>query len=222
MFGNILKILFSYKIFTFSQHPNKFYYKKFQYICLTHPKIKIKTLSRGRKWDRREKEWQIEGKRDRSVAIRVLCRTMAARSGGCGGGVEWAGGWWRLDRRRWARGRTRSVCQERARSWVGRGRDRAWVVTIGLGWIGLGWRCRWASNSDYGYNLAGAGVRRDQCWDVISPVLQAARSCWCWGVTRPVWSGVGAGVGCDETSASGAISFMFHSLSSIFLGWKSF
>ena len=34
MFGSILKMLFSYKFFTFSrlfsQHPNKFYYKKFQ------------------------------------------------------------------------------------------------------------------------------------------------------------------------------------------------
>ena len=34
MFGSILKMLFSYKIFTFSQlfsqHPNKFYYRKYQ------------------------------------------------------------------------------------------------------------------------------------------------------------------------------------------------
>ena len=34
MFGSILKMLFSYKFFTFSrlfsQHPNKFYYRKFQ------------------------------------------------------------------------------------------------------------------------------------------------------------------------------------------------
>ena len=34
VFGSILKMLFSYKIFTFSQlfsqHPNKFYYRKFQ------------------------------------------------------------------------------------------------------------------------------------------------------------------------------------------------
>ena len=39
MFSNILKILFSYKIFTFSQpfsqQPNKFYYRKFQNIHLT-------------------------------------------------------------------------------------------------------------------------------------------------------------------------------------------
>ena len=30
VFGSILKILFFYKFFTFSQHPNKFYYRKFQ------------------------------------------------------------------------------------------------------------------------------------------------------------------------------------------------
>ena len=39
VFGNILKILFSYKIFTFSQpfsqQPNKFYYWKIQNIHLT-------------------------------------------------------------------------------------------------------------------------------------------------------------------------------------------
>ena len=45
MFGNILKILFSYKFFTFSQFPKKFYIKKFQNIHLTQPKIKIKTYS---------------------------------------------------------------------------------------------------------------------------------------------------------------------------------
>ena len=32
MFGNILKMLFSYKFFTFSQLPNKFYIIKFQNI----------------------------------------------------------------------------------------------------------------------------------------------------------------------------------------------
>ena len=30
VFGSILKMLFSYKFFIFSQHPNKFYYRKFQ------------------------------------------------------------------------------------------------------------------------------------------------------------------------------------------------
>ena len=52
-------MLFSYKFFTFSQHPNKFFYRKFQNIYLTQPKIKIKTLiKRKKEWDRRETEWQ--------------------------------------------------------------------------------------------------------------------------------------------------------------------
>ena len=46
MFDNILKMLFFYKIFTFSQLPNKFYIKKFQNIHLTQSKIKIKTYSK--------------------------------------------------------------------------------------------------------------------------------------------------------------------------------
>ena len=63
VFGNILKMLFSYKFFTFSQpfsqHPNKFYYRKFQNIHLTQPKIKIKTLiKRKKEWDWRETKWQ--------------------------------------------------------------------------------------------------------------------------------------------------------------------
>ena len=33
----------------FSWHSNKFYYRKFQYIHLTQPKIKIKTLSKRKK-----------------------------------------------------------------------------------------------------------------------------------------------------------------------------
>ena len=44
MFGNIMKMLFSYKCFTFSQLPNKFYNKKFQNIHLTQLKIKIKSF----------------------------------------------------------------------------------------------------------------------------------------------------------------------------------
>ena len=39
------------------------------------------------------------------------------------------------------------------------------------------------------------------------------RSRRCWGATRPVRSGVGAGAGCDETNASSAISLLFLSLS---------
>ena len=42
VFGNILKMLFSYKFFTFSQLPNKFHNRKFQYINLKQTKIKTK------------------------------------------------------------------------------------------------------------------------------------------------------------------------------------
>ena len=46
VFGNILKMLFSYKILTFSQPfcqlLNKFHNKKFQYIYLKQTKIKTK------------------------------------------------------------------------------------------------------------------------------------------------------------------------------------
>ena len=81
MFGNILKMLFSYKFFTFShlfsQLPNKFYNRKFQNIHLTQPKIKIKTFIHniymiysvrgGRKSERlRERErseWMEDGDR---------------------------------------------------------------------------------------------------------------------------------------------------------------
>ena len=44
VFGNILKMLFSYKILTFSQLLNKFHNKKFQYIYLKQTKIKTKHL----------------------------------------------------------------------------------------------------------------------------------------------------------------------------------
>ena len=47
-------------------------------------------------------------------------------------------------------------------------------------------------------------------------VLQAAQSRRCWGVSRPMRSGVGAGVGCDKTGASGVISLLFLSLSLLF------
>ena len=42
VFGCILKMLFSYYFLTFSQLPNKFYNRKFQYINLKQTKIKIK------------------------------------------------------------------------------------------------------------------------------------------------------------------------------------
>ena len=161
-------MLSSYKIFTFSQHLNKFYYRKFQYIHLTHPKIKIKILSKGRKWDRREKEWLIEGKRDRSVAARK-------RSELCGGrrrpdrvglGLEWSG----------------LVVSGSQIGDVEQEEQQDWCVEneLGLGWIRLGWwrprwRCQWASSGDYGCDLAGAGVRQDQCDLGLRSVLGATR-----------------------------------------------
>ena len=97
MFGNILKMLFSYKFFTFSQHSNKFYNRKFQNIHLTQPKIKIKHLHdrsvRGGRKSERLKEREIDREREDRSAWR-----MAARSSGFRGGVEWAGGRWRPDR----------------------------------------------------------------------------------------------------------------------------
>ena len=130
-------MLCSYKFFTFSQpfsqHPNKFYYKKFLNIHLT--KNQNKNIEQ-----KGEQDWCVKNE---------LCL--------------------------------------------------GWVENeIGFGWIGLGWwrsrwRRRWASNGNYGCDLADIGVRSRQCWDVISVVLQAARSRRCWGATRPVWSGVGVG-----------------------------
>ena len=59
-------MLFFYKIFTFSQLTNKFYIKKFQNIQLTQTKIKIKTYTWYIYGRMSKKEWEIEGKRDRS------------------------------------------------------------------------------------------------------------------------------------------------------------
>ena len=77
-------MLFSYKIFTFSQLPNKFYNRKFQNIHLTQSKIKIKTfllLNPTRKSERwREREIDRE-REDQSGS-----RTVAARSAIGGGG----------------------------------------------------------------------------------------------------------------------------------------
>ena len=78
---------FSYKFYTFSQHPNKFYNRKFQNIHLTQPKIKIKTSFIHKLCERKKKEWEIEGKKGSE-----WMEAAAARLGGFGGGVEWVGG----------------------------------------------------------------------------------------------------------------------------------
>ena len=81
-------MLFSYKIFTFSQLPNKFYNRKILNIHLTQPKIKIKTSFIHKLGERRKKEWEIEGKRDR------LVWEMGLRNGFVGvvGSLEWVWG----------------------------------------------------------------------------------------------------------------------------------
>ena len=204
-------MLFFYKFFTFSQpfsqHPNKFYYIKLQNIHLTQPKIKIKTLRKRKKeWDRREKEWQSEGQRDRSGKREIWVDGGQRRPNRMGLGVE-------------------------------NELDLGWVEDeISFGWISLWW---WQSTIAAPMSFQRRlWMQFRRCWGVISPVLgcnlngatcgvisamlQATRSRRCWGAKRSVQSGVGAGAGCDETGASGAISLLFFSLSSIFLGWKSF
>ena len=71
---------------------------------------------------------------------------MAARSGGFRGGVEWAGGWWRPDRRRWVRGRRRVEVE-----WMDWSRWRTVARSGGFGggveWASGRWRPdrrRWA------------------------------------------------------------------------------
>ena len=92
-------MLFSYKIFTFSQLSNKFYNRQFQNIHLTQPKIKIKTFFIHKLCERRKKEWEIKGKRDRSGKRGSKWMEAAAtRLGGFGGGVEWASSRWWPDR----------------------------------------------------------------------------------------------------------------------------
>ena len=79
-------MLFFYKIFTFSQLPNKFYIKKFQNIHLTQTKIKIKTYSQhihdismgeGAR-NERLREREIDRKRERSEWMRMVA-TRSAR-----------------------------------------------------------------------------------------------------------------------------------------------
>ena len=65
VFGYILEMLFSYYLLTFSQLPNKFYNRKFQYINLKKQKSKqhqsVKLREGGRESDQK---WR---KRERSV-----------------------------------------------------------------------------------------------------------------------------------------------------------
>ena len=85
-----MKMLFSYNFFTFFQLSNKFYNRKIQNIHLTQPKIKIKTSFIHKLGERRKKEWEIEGKRDRSGKRGSEWMEAAVASGGLRNGfAEW-------------------------------------------------------------------------------------------------------------------------------------
>ena len=108
MFGNILKMLFSNKIFTFSQLPNKFYIKK---STSTHWKsitIHTKPTTTQQKKPPKHHHLQQQQKNQRSQRerLRDWGKERSVFNGDDG-----------LQRRR------------RDRSWVGRERDRSWVVT---------------------------------------------------------------------------------------------
>ena len=94
-------MLFSYKFFTFSQLPNKFYIRK---SITTH----TTTTTTKKIRDQREKDWEIEGKRDR---LGKRDRSLAVATIFSGGG-EIGLGWWQREqdarlrsrwRRRWGR-----------------------------------------------------------------------------------------------------------------------
>ena len=106
MFSSILKMLFSYKFFLFSwlfsQHPNKFYYRKFQnhsQIPTPHtietpiqptavnsgnqnkqpPKQHYHTTTTTTKIKIAERDWWVEGEIERCGAIGAVLRDRAAR-----------------------------------------------------------------------------------------------------------------------------------------------
>ena len=77
MFDNILKMLFFYKFFTFSQHPNKFYYKNFNIYTLKKQKSaqnnSLNFIQIWSNWER-EEERVIENFRERETMTRSLVR----------------------------------------------------------------------------------------------------------------------------------------------------
>ena len=191
-------MLFSYKIFIFSQpfsqHPNKFYYRKFQNIHLTKPKIKIKTLSKRKKeWDRREKEWQIEGKRDRSGKREIIVDGGQWRPDRVGLGVEWSGlvvGGDQIDDVEQEAEQDQCVENELDLRCVEKKIGFRW---IDLGWWRSRWQCQWVSSGDYGCDLINAGVQSWWCYrqrdldgasgSKILPVLgcDEISAIWGWG-----------------------------------------
>ena len=84
-------MLFSYKIFTFSQLPNKFYNRKILNINLTQPKIKIKTSFIHKLGERRKKEREIKGKREIDQEREDWSGWRQRRLDRVGLGVEWSG-----------------------------------------------------------------------------------------------------------------------------------
>ena len=117
MFDIILKILFSYKIFTFSQsfsqHPNKFYYKNFNIYTLKKQKSaqnnSLNFIQIWSNWER-EEERVIENFRERETTTRPrrdrddeIIGAMRSRR--------------RDRRRRWALGREREWERRELRTW---------------------------------------------------------------------------------------------------------
>ena len=85
MFGSILKMLFSYKIFKvswlFSQHPNKFHCRKFQNHNHNHKFFKVSWLFSQRHYHTTttttkikitKRDWWVEGEIERRGAISVV------------------------------------------------------------------------------------------------------------------------------------------------------
>ena len=224
VFGFIMKILIFYKLFTFSQLPNKFYNRKFQYINLEKQNSKQKTIlsntvssvklrEGGRKSEwLRKKERQIE-KEIKAIGhgwvdLKATAATMRSREkmtrSVMGGGDEIVSR--QFDPNRgcmhgggavgWGRRFRLHQCVENKL-------HLGWVEDeISFRWIGLGWRQSSLGGSGLGGSADGcdlAGVSGG----AISPVLGATRPCF--------W--------CDLLVVFLSLSL---SLSSIFLGWNSF
>ena len=149
VFGNILKMLFSYNFSDFLMHflsfQTNFISKNFKIYTLTQPKMKIKILSKRKKeWDRREKEWQIEGKIDRSGRREIIVDGGRRRLDRVGLGVEWSGlvvSGGQIDDVEQEGEQDRCVENELGLGWV--------ENKIDFGWWQSGWQHRWASSDDY-------------------------------------------------------------------------
>ena len=94
VFGYIMEMLFSYYLLTFSQLPNKFYNRKFQYINLKKQKSKqhhsVKLREGGRESDQkwRERERSVMGNDNRAT------RSVMGNDGADEIGFGWIGLRW--------------------------------------------------------------------------------------------------------------------------------